>query len=90
MIPPDLIERAWAHFSQDTLDSGIEPDKFQFLGGLFACFGIMTGSLDIGITPGTATIEVAHRLQQEMFDLVPEMRKLEAESKRRTVRRNTA
>ena len=88
MIPPDLIERAWAHFSHDTLDGGIEPDKFQFLGGLFACFGILTGSLDLGITPGTSTIEVARRLQQEMAAMVPEMRKLEAESRRRTARRN--
>lgn len=88
MIPDDMIERAWARFSQDSLDSGIEPDKFQFMGGLFACFGVLTGSLDVGIPAGTATIEVARAMRQEMMALVPEMRKLETESKRRTIRRN--
>lgn len=50
MIENNLIDRAWDVFEKVQRRNGSpSPDEVSFVGGFCACFGILTGRVDIGL-----------------------------------------
>lgn len=75
----NLIDRAWDVFEKVQRQNGSpSPDEVSFVGGFIACFGIITGKVDVGLdetAPLTqhldmlhrSIVEVAHRVAQSQM-----------------------
>ena len=87
-IPNHLIERSYDIYASHTAGNDVEPDKLQYLSGFAAAIGVLTGSLQVGIPEGTPSVEVMAALLKELDKYRSEIRALEDEARRRTVRRN--
>lgn len=87
-IPPHLIERAYDLYQTHSAGNGVEPDKLQFLCGVGALFGLLTGSIDVGIPEGTLSFDVLAQVSHELDKYRAEIAALEDEARRRTERRN--
>lgn len=61
----NLIDRAWDVFERVQKRNGSpSPDEVSFVGGFTACFGIITGRVDIGLdqdAPLTQHMDAIHR-----------------------------
>lgn len=62
---PNLVDQAYEVFLRAQRKAGADyPDEVSFIGGFMACFGILTGKLDIGLdenAPLTEHYEAVHR-----------------------------
>lgn len=61
----NLLDRAWDVFDRVQRENGSpSPDEVSFVGGFTACFGILTGRVDIGLdenAPLTQHMDAIHR-----------------------------
>lgn len=61
----NLIDRAWDVFERVQKRQGAPyPDEVSFVGGFTACFGIITGRVDVGLdenAPLTQHLDLLHR-----------------------------
>lgn len=65
MPETNLIDRAWDVFDRvQKQNRAPTPDEVSFVGGFIACFGIITGKVDIGLdqnAPLTEHLDALHR-----------------------------
>lgn len=75
-MPENLIDRAWDVFEKVQRKNGSpSPDEVSFVGGFMACFGVLTGKLDIGLdqdAPLSQHFDAAHRAISEVGQRVAE------------------
>lgn len=61
----NLIDKAWDVFERGQKKNGSpSPDEVSFVGGFIACFGIITGKVDVGLdqsAPLTESLDLLHR-----------------------------
>lgn len=61
----NLIEKSWDVFCKVQRQNGSpSPDEVSFVGGFIACFGIITGKVDIGLdqnAPLDKILDAIHR-----------------------------
>lgn len=62
----DLIERSWAVFEAVQRRNGMSTDEVSFVGGFMACYGVLTGRVDIGLPPDTPVVKIFERIQKEL------------------------
>jgi hypothetical protein len=87
-IPSHLIEKSWEVYRSHSEGNGVEPDKLHYLCGFAAAIGVLIGSLDLGIPPGTLTHDVMAKLLHEISQYHAEIGNLEDLARRRSDRRN--
>lgn len=61
----NLIDKAWNVFERVQRQNGSpSPDEVSFVGGFIACFGIVTGRVDVGLdqnAPLDQSLDLLHR-----------------------------
>lgn len=62
----NLIERSWAVFEKHQRERRVSIDEVSFVGGYMACFGMLTGRVDIGLPPDTPVLKLFERVQKEL------------------------
>lgn len=75
-MPENLIDRAWDVFEKVQRKNGSPtPDEVSFVGGFTACFGIITGRVDVGLdedAPLTQHLDLLHRAIADFASRVSE------------------
>jgi hypothetical protein len=87
-IPRRLIETVWNIYTSAMEGSGIETSKLDFICGVNACLGIMTGTMELGIPEHTDPTRLLVQLLEEVQTYRPELERLEEIARQRTHRRN--
>jgi hypothetical protein len=91
-IPRDVVERAWSIYlgfmSRADPTAGTDPNqKMYWLGGFSAALGVLVGTLDVGISPGTLTKEVIdYLIMKDIPEHREEIARLEIAAKARRER----
>jgi hypothetical protein len=67
MSEQNLIERSWSVYEAHMRKQGLgATDEVSFVGGFMACFGMLTGRVDIGMPPDTPVLKLFERIQKEL------------------------
>jgi hypothetical protein len=72
----NVIDRAWDVFEKVQRKNGSPtPDEVSFVGGFIACFGIVTGRVDVGLdqnAPLDKSLDLIHRSVADFASRVQE------------------
>lgn len=69
MSERNLIERSWAVFEEHQRKRGVSTDEVSFVGGFMACYGVLTGRVNIGMPEDTPILKLFERVQRELDDM---------------------
>lgn len=70
----NLIEKSWAVFEKFQRANGQTVDEPSFVGGFMSCYGIIVGTVDVGLTeeqmhePGIV-LALLERMQRDIEDI---------------------
>lgn len=70
----NLIEKSWAVFEKFQRRNGQSVDEPSFVGGFMSCYGIIVGTVDVGLTeeqmrePGIV-LAILERMQRDIEDI---------------------
>lgn len=81
-MPENLIDRALEVFEAHQRKRGVQTDDVSFVGGFMACFGVLTGRVDVGVPEETPILKVFEILQRNLDDYRARVIGGQAEEKR--------
>lgn len=78
----NLIERSWAVYEKHQRARGVQTDEVSFVGGFMACYGVLTGRVNIGLGEDATVMRRFEIIQRELEDMRSRVVGAQAEDKR--------